>query len=230
MDNNYKIVKCNEETKVCIIRDKYLNYGLSDKELNIILPAEYMNITFCKDGDTNIEIVKKDESGCPKYGRTDKFGKIIIPPMYSSIRSSNIKGKYNIDLNGRGLADMVTGQIYVKPGVYECIYELRNNQLSVESKEHKEGVLDTNYKLLIPAEYRQINLMNGDKYYRVNKLQGSEVIYGIIDTKGIFILPFEYSWIDEAGKIDAAGKPVYNYTVTKGNKNYTFNSLTGELK
>ena len=35
-NNGYKILKYNEDTGICIIRDKYLNYGLSDKDFNII--------------------------------------------------------------------------------------------------------------------------------------------------------------------------------------------------
>ena len=90
----YKIVKTNEETNICIIRDKYLNYGLSDKDLNIILPAEYMNIQFCKDGDTNILLTKKDKNGIPKYGIANKEGKIIIEPIYGSIKYNKTKDKY----------------------------------------------------------------------------------------------------------------------------------------
>ena len=97
-------------------------------------------------------------------------------------------------------------------------------------KTHEEGIVNNKYELIIPTEYRQINLMNGDKFYRVNKLNGSEVIYGIIDINGKFILPLEYSWIDEAGKTDAGGKPIYNYDVVKKDgKRYIFNSLTGKL-
>ena len=65
-NNGYKILKYNEDTGICIIRDKYLNYGLSDKDFNIILPTEYMNISFCKNGDTNILLQKKDGNGTPK--------------------------------------------------------------------------------------------------------------------------------------------------------------------
>lgn len=52
MADTYKIVSCDEANNVCIIRDNYLNYGMSDKNLNIILPVEFMNISKHKDAIT----------------------------------------------------------------------------------------------------------------------------------------------------------------------------------
>lgn len=233
MEQNYKIFKCNEESGVCIISDKYLKYGLSDKDFNIILPVEYMHISFCKNGDTNIELMRKDENGHPKYGIADKFGKIILEPIYSQIRQSDdFKGKYVISdqYHRKGLADMNTGHIYVEP-LYDWFYLYENGDLHIENND-KIGVMNKLYKVIIPTEYESIYLLNGNKYYRLEKqiefineegIKEPADKYGIADLDGKIVVPVECEWIDK-------GIYSYKYSVTKNGENYIFNSLTGKLE
>ena len=213
---------------------KYLKYGLTDKNLNTILPTEYDNISFCKGNDTNIEIIKRDSNGDRRVGRTNKYGKIIIEPIYSSISRSKVNGKYQVRVDGfpnnLGLADIQTGHIDVEPQ-YSCIDQLKNDQILVEKfvgNVAQYGVLDKNYKLIIPIKYDDIRLMNGHKYYRA-RVKTLIYRYAILDVNGKIILPLEYTWIDEAGITNKDGSPRFDYTIVKDSVSYKFNSLTGEV-
>ena len=114
MNELYKITKCNETTGVCIIRDKYLNFGLATKSGNVIITPQYRYISQFKDSDSNYSLTTKDN----KTGIADKYGKIIIEPKYSLIMPSRVKGKYQIQekIGGKvGMADIKTGHIDLEP-------------------------------------------------------------------------------------------------------------------
>lgn len=183
-NNGYKILKYNEDTGICIIRDKYLNYGLSDKDFNIILPTEYMNISFCKDGDTNILLQKKDENGTPKYGITNKEGKVIIEPIYTSIRSSkkfpnNYElcdgDTFNIDSQELLLADINTGRLI-------CIIQQEKLEEYIENEPEKfcefdykafASDLSRQSKKLIPEEIK-----GEDRTYIIEKIEEYSIKIG----------------------------------------------------
>lgn len=162
-NTNYKITKRNEETGICIIVDKYLNYGLADEEFNIILPVEYMQISFCKDGDENINLVKKDENGNPKYGRANKNGKIIIEPKYDSIRLLT-NGTYELRSdNKKYSADPKTGNLDIKPDDSEDYNEFYTKGLELLNA----GDYVNAHECFIQAA----DLENNNEYYKLLQIK-----------------------------------------------------------
>ena len=228
MTNSYKIINCDEINNICIIRDKYLNYGLSDKDFNILLPLEYTKISKNKDEYGNYQITAKNM----KSGIVNAKGKIIIEPIYYSISKSGINGKYQIqDTNFKvGLADAKTGNIDIKPE-YDFIGNFENGDFNIEINSLNGVISHNSLKLIIPTEYSSIYLLNGNKYYRVEKtivfsnnegLKDTKDVYGIIDTQGKISVPIDCSWIDK-------GIPSYRYQVHRNGKVFTFDAKTGKL-
>lgn len=170
----YKIVKTNEETNICIIRDKYLNYGLSDKNLNIILPAEYMNIQFFKNSDTNILLTKKDKNGIPKYGIADKYGKIIIEPIYGSIKYNKTKDKYVLVSDTFNPDEKIL--VDINTGLTENNKKIENTkQDEVTNNEYyNKGVEYLNAKDFYSAYQcfeQALDIEQNNEYYKVLQLQ-----------------------------------------------------------
>ena len=228
MTDTYKIVNCDEVNNVCIIRDKYLKYGLADKDLNIILPVEYSNISKNKDEYGNYRITAKNIQS----GIANSKGQIILEPIYRSITSSRVNGKYQIqDSNFNiGLADAKTGNIDIKPA-YDFIAAYDNGDYNVH-KDSLNGVVSHNtLKLIVPVEYASIYLLNGGKYYRLEKsisflnsegLKEAKEVYGIVDTQGKVVVPLDCSWIEK-------GISSYKYPVLRNGKEFIFDAKTGKL-
>ena len=227
LNKEYKIFKCNEEG-TCIVRNKVLKSSIADKDANVLLPFEYSSISIATDGSNNF-ILRKDN----KTGIADKNGKIIIPCEYLLIIHLKNTGKYKIKPDWSenvGLADMKTGHIDVPP-VYQYIAPMQNGAYLVENND-KQGVLNENFKLIIPAEYYFIMLFPGHKYYRLHKvvtftnqegLPQTQDKYGIADINGNIVVPVECSWIDK-------NLSSYKQKVIKDGKNYIFDAKTGVLQ
>lgn len=226
--NEYKTLKCNDASGACIIRDKILKYGIADKNGNIILPVEYSNISIAKDQNNNF-ILQKDS----KTGIADSNGKIIIPCEYLTIRKlANTDDKYLIQPDWAekfGIADMISGHIDIKPQ-YDNIAVMRNGTYLVEMNGN-QGVINKNFKLIIPAQYYHIMLYKGDRYYRLhkevnikNKEGFDEAVdrFGIADSNGRLVVPVECTYIDK------------NYSsnyqkFVKDGLNYIFDLTTGNI-
>ena len=228
----HKVIKCNDSTNICIVRDKMLYYGLADKDNNIIIPMEYTNIKVIPN-EENYLLEKKSKTGEFLYGIANQKGDITIKPEYHSITKTDIPGKYKFqpDWNLKyGLIDGSTGDINIQP-VYNYFHRLGNDDFCIE-KDLKEGIIDSNFNLIIPAEYYRIYVMNGYKYYTLHKeihfinnegIPDSKFVYGIADRTGKIIVPLECSWIEH-------GIASTFYKVIKGGKTYEFDANTGVLE
>ena len=224
-----KIIKCENSSNVCIVRNKKLYYGLADKESKLVVPMEYTNIKLIPN-EENYLLEKKSKTGEFLYGIANQKGEITVPPVYHSIVKTEIAGKYKFQPNWDfkyGLLDGKTGNIDIEP-VYNYFYRLKNGDYSVE-KNFKEGIISSDFKVIIPAEYYKVYAMTGDKYYTLHKevnfineegLPDSKFIYGIADRTGKLVVPLECSWVEH-------GIASHNYRVTKDGKTYVFDSNTG---
>ena len=228
MADTYKIVSCDEANNVCIIRDNYLNYGMSDKNLNIILPVEFMNISKHKDAYENYSITTKNRLS----GIVNSKGKVIIEPIFYSITSSRIDDKYQIQTSNFkiGLADAKTGHIDIKPE-YDFIGSYENGDYNVSINLSNGVISHRTLKLIVPVEYSSIYLLNGNQYYRLEKsisfvnsegLKETKDVYGIVDTQGRVVVPLDCSWIEK-------GIASYKYPVFRNGKKFIFDAKTGKL-
>ena len=178
-EKEYKILKCNEETNVCIIVDKYLNYGLADKDLNIILPCEYMKISFCPDNNSDFLLQKKSDAGIPKYGIANKNGQIIIEPKCESVRYSKQQNKYELKIGGESF-------------LFNDGAEIKNSE--TKPTQQDSNVTDNEYynagiKHLYAKDYKKAykcfvnacDLEPNNEYYQLLKLQCRYEFYNIHD-------------------------------------------------
>lgn len=89
--NQYKILKCNEKTGVCIARKTPFEYVLVTKENKLLTQIEYQNLEAI---NSNLYLVTTKEH---KNGLIDNQGQIILEPKYQ-IRPSRIENTLQYSL------------------------------------------------------------------------------------------------------------------------------------
>ncbi len=220
MPDEYKVVNRNENTGVCVVRDKYVRFGLTDKNSQLILPCEYSRIKGISD---NLYITSNKEL---KDGLVNSRGEVILKPEFQ-IRSSRIEGtlQYSKPFDDNfGLIDIKTGKIIVQ-NIYTDIRKDAVGNYIVEKNldQNQNGVLDREGKTIINPEYYFIMLMNGNKYYRLHKVVNGNDVYGVADINGKTVISTECTWIDK-------NPSSFEYEVVKAGKKLVFNSQNGSLK
>ena len=217
-NTEYKIVKCDEQSGVCIVRNKILQYGLMNRDKKLLTQFEFSKINNI---NSNLYLVTKDF----KEGLINNQGQIVLDIKYQ-IRPSRIENTLQYSLpfeHNYGLINLKTGQIFIK-NEYTFISKDGTGNYIVEknNSQYQNGVLNSEGKQIIPTEYYYIMLMNGNKYYRLDKELNDINKYGIADLSGKIIVPAECNWIDK----NPSG---FIYNVKKNGEIYKFNAQTGAL-
>lgn len=217
-NTEYKVIKCDEQSGVCIARDKVLRYGLMTRDNKLLTQFEFSRI---KNVSSNLYLVTKNN----KDGLIDNQGQIVLEPNYQ-IRPSRIEKtlQYSLPFDDNfGLISLKTGQVLIKNEYSNIIKDSAGNYIVEKNfSQNQNGVLNSEGKQIIPTEYYFIMLMNGNKYYRLDKEVNNTDKFGVADLNGKIIVPVECSWIDK--------KPNgFIYGVKKNDGSYKFNAQTGSL-
>lgn len=179
-----------------ILVKKNGKYGYLNRNLKVVIDFGYFSkaeqIT-----EHGFAIVKKGSF----YGVIDKTGKLIIPLEYSLIKhpSRPYQGYYNefyIKKNGKvGLlnenAEFITEIIY---DWFERDYCKINDTIRTvfhTKKGNKFGIIDSKGNIIVPIEYDEISLFEGNKLTIAKKTEK----YGLINGNGTIIKPVEYKSI-----------------------------------
>ncbi len=217
-NTEYKVIKCDKQSGVCIARDKTLRYGLMSRDNKLLTQFEFSRI---KNVNSNLYIVTKNN----KDGLINNQGQIILEPNYQ-IRPSRIENtlQYSLPFDDKfGLISLKAGQVLVKNEHSNIIKDNAGNYIVEKNfSQNQNGVLNAEGKQIIPSEYYFIMLMNGNKYYRLHKEINNVDKFGVADLNGKIIIPVECSWIDK----NPSG---FIYNVKKNDGNYKFNAQTGSL-
>ena len=217
-NTDYKDIKCDKQSGVCIARDKTLRYGLMSRDNKLLTQFEFSRI---KNVNSNLYIVTKNN----KDGLINNQGQIILEPNYQ-IRPSRIENtlQYSLPFDDKfGLISLKAGQVLVKNEHSNIIKDNAGNYIVEKNfSQNQNGVLNAEGKQIIPSEYYFIMLMNGNKYYRLHKEINNVDKFGVADLNGKIIIPVECSWIDK----NPSG---FIYNVKKNDGNYKFNAQTGSL-
>lgn len=161
----------------------------------IIVPAEYTQITTLTDSYENGYIVQKDG----KYGVISADSKIIFEPIYDEIKNVTANGYYVVAQNGKLAVVNQTGEIKLNTG-FDTITEI-NGENATMTLNGKYGVINIDGTSIISAEYEDLKYIFGT-YYVAKKNN----LYGIIATTGETVVDFTYTnmeYIKEADFIQA---------------------------
>ena len=176
-------------------------FGLIDKNLNVILPAEYKDIYDFHPGGGASVIRKKVGTKMAKSvmgdmrlsddikeGAIDSTGKVVIPCIYERVqvyyglvRITNNKKVWYANTDGVAIdADFVDPSIGFKYGI------------AVAKKEEKYGCIDRTGKLVVPYIYDYIDNKPSEGLLIVKK----DNKYGYVDTMGNLVVPTEWSYTE----------------------------------
>lgn len=147
-DNTFII---GERSRFSILND----YGTINSKGNIIVPSEYQWI----DPVGDALIVAKKTGKDNQFGVLNKSGNVLLPLEYNHIERidsetlsvQNNQGLYALyNLQGKPLSGFL----------YELILRYNENTFRVKYY-NKEGLIDRKGTLIIPPEYKSLNLRNG---------------------------------------------------------------------
>lgn len=164
--------------------------GVINKEAKVVVPVEYAQVE-----NYSRQFFKVKHLG--KYGLFDFTGKQILPVEYKEISKTGdekLIARSNDDLEalfdneGKELIGLSRG--YSRIDSYPSkIDASRVVYKRPEKGDSLCGVVDANYKEIIPCEYRNIQLK---ETVNLRIVQGAGRIYGIFDATGKMICPLEY--------------------------------------
>lgn len=150
-----------------------------------------------------------------KCGLKKRSGEIVTDLLFSDIRECvgaeieankrNNNGHYLwgiIDLNGNEIIPFAFNDIYViGKGIYKARVDDRNDLKAFEElksiyrqlpySSYQWGVIDRNYNVIIPFEFKQIDNFVSDK---AKAKKWNE--WGVINLQGDVVIPFEYDEIE----------------------------------
>lgn len=140
-----------ERSRFSILND----YGTINSKGNIIVPSDYQWL----EPVNNVLIVSKKTGKESQFGLLNKNGNTLLPLEFSHIERidsqtlsvKNGKGLYALyTLQGKPLSDFL----------YELILRYDENTFRIKYY-NKEGLIDKKGALIIPPEYKDLNLRNG---------------------------------------------------------------------
>lgn len=171
-------------------RDKDFNYSVGNKGKTYGLTAQDGTEIFPLIYESPISRVSEDRYRTEKnglIGMMNREGKELLPFVYEEITSD--KGRMKYKRNGQwGFMDEEYHEI--TPPQYDYL-AVQNNGMTVSSKNDKQGVLNSALEVVIPAEYERLKIIH-PRYFRGRKDEGNGYTYGVIDTFGTVVLPFEF--------------------------------------
>ncbi len=173
-------------------------YGFINKKGVEVLPVQYKDIkVFYTDGLAKI----RGNNG--KKGLINKDLEIVVPPIYYEVRKLSKANciKVCLDKTTCGLVDK-TGQ-FILPTKYTSIKDVESDNLVVVTKliQEPNKFADQFFllkeKKILPNIYEELNpirlenTLNNQLLFTTKR----EDKYGLINEKGMTILPFEYDYI-----------------------------------
>lgn len=164
-------------------------YGLVDKQGRWIVEPKYKSI------DTT---AKAKIAVCrTSIGTDDVVGPTgVLGTFKSGRRLGNDKAKMS-DSHGVDCVLDSTGNYIVSPkSGYRYLRDLDNGCFVVSERQYGEGLmglLGPDGKVIIPQVYRRIYQVQEDP--ELVEVVSDDNKHGIINTKGVVVLPCEYSWL-----------------------------------
>ena len=173
----------SNETDIICVENRYGKIGFYDIEGKLIIPFEYKAVHKTNLYKEGLGVVKNEEN---KWGYINKEGEVVIPFKYKN--ALNFQNGYAqvyldkkifyINKEGEKVLPFVekTKQKellekfdkYDKYTYKDGVYYVIDNQ--------KEGIVDTNGKIIVPIEYKLVYLeKNG--YYKAENLDGEYAFY-----------------------------------------------------
>lgn len=192
LPKTYKYISKDSSVKFCYFSDENCKRGVKSLDGNVIIPCNYDEIVY-----EGYKINKKQHFAL--YNKTfqgicDLRGKVIIAPdRYNSVTFDTEKRFYVVTLGGyKGIVDTLGNEI-LPPNMYQEIepFSANANLFRVEIN-GKYGVVDKNWKELIPCLFKTIKLEKRSsigQYFKV--LQNGK--YGLFSINGKCIVPPMYT-------------------------------------
>ena len=198
-------------------------FGLKDADGNLLTQPIYFSMSPFNGA---VSIVTNDEG---KYGAIDIDGKEIMPLQYDYLLYDGISNQYQFSVNGKfGLIE--DGKILI-PAEYDLVNFMKND-LAIFTKNLKDGLINRENKVLIPAKYNNI-LDNSADVFVVQDSDALMSLYSIPSGKKLaskydsislgtdddpILVSKEgkYGYINKQGKVIIPVKYVYATIFTEG--------------
>lgn len=166
-------------------------YGLFDKHGRNLIPCEYDEIRPDKFG-TNCYVVARDG----RYGLIDSHNNVLVDFKYDEL---DFVGKRHLsvkdpDTSLYGLIDLSEKEIFPKQYL-QIKPSLNQDAFIVVEESFAKGIITAQGKIIIPIEKGDIETLDDDTYLVEQEWNSS--LYGVIDTLGNLIVPYEYTKIEE---------------------------------
>jgi hypothetical protein len=164
-------------------------YGFVDTTGKIVVQFKYDQVQPFESGIAKVWI------GWKYVGYVNSKGKEIIPPDFEAMDQANLKRYYNKFIIG--LKNSVQHVFHYSGKEvailnYETVNEFSEKEKSfVVSKNNKYGVLDSNFRVKIPAKYESLDLIFPDKI--AARQQGK---IGFMNDEGKALSAFKYDSIE----------------------------------
>ncbi|MFN4313913.1 MAG: WG repeat-containing protein [Chitinophagaceae bacterium] len=149
-----------------VVMKIYNQRGVIDETGQLIVPFQYYNISSFKNGfavaskeylDTVNKINGKPQRGYLK-GILDRNGKEIVPVRFKNLTGDFSNGWFVIaDTGGtKKFYINTSGELVYPPAGITLLPDAIDGKLFVAHKSYKYGLVDKNFKEILPFEYRQI--------------------------------------------------------------------------
>jgi hypothetical protein len=223
LDAEYDNIYALSGIEKSIIIEKDGKKGLVSTSLGeIIIPAEYADITSLSDTYENGYIVKSEEN---KFGIISADKSVILTTNYDEIK--NVIGNNYYVVIQNSVLEVIdsTGKVILNSG-FDSVEEISVDNFVI-IKNGKYGVINKSGDTVINPEYE--NLKFAFSNYYIAQKDGK---YGIIDTSGNTMIDFTYeriSYINTADFIEAENSDyttdIYDRTYNKILENVIISEL-----
>ena len=156
----------------------------------IIIPYDYDSINYSD--RKNYFYVKKNEL----VGLFDKYGKVVIPPMWDDIWNPSIGNSQFFRVKKNGVYGLVNANNeFLIPVLYDSLEKTSITQLYRVKKGGEYGIINEKGEVIIPVNYKDLYEIF-DLFY--GSINGK---YGCLDKLGNIAVPFVYDEINSHGEV-----------------------------
>lgn len=141
-----------------------------------------------------------------KVGAINKKGELILPMEYTALRVESWR-RFIFFSKDEKVGVMDLDLKVILPNEYSNIQSKGKNHIMV-SKGEKHGLFNQNFEEIVPCQYSYLDKLS-HRYFKVAQNPGTP--YGLVDTLGNFILPFEYQRFKIATKDLIFAKKEFKY-------------------
>lgn len=194
-------------------------WGAIDKTGKIVIPLEFAEIEFFKEG---YAVAKKEKSG--RFGLIDKNGKFVIEPKYEKLDDvhEGLLCFYDDKKDKWGYLN-TKGEIVIKP-IYEIAGDFKEGLADVQNEIFNEGFIDKTGKQIIGFNFDEVYGFSEGLSVAVVKIEidGTETKrYGYIDKLGnwvfkpVFLGAMNFSEGKGLVLIQSGNQPEWRYITKK---------------